>query len=416
MKLVVLILSVRASTHAAELELSGLASRVVFGHDESNRAFLSATCEGLAAVTFMKPRSYPPLAAVTFMKPRSYPPGVLPSGNLTIELKGVPPTCLGLSASRPCARHDPEYPELFWCEFKSALGQSIMGPVAAYPYKVRDSDQDVLGVGVRADCIWPSEVEVRRITGVEAAGGAPVSVNLTVIFFAASGPDAKRLPFDGVPGGNSRAVQLHSPPSTPMPPAPPLPPSSPPPPLEPITSLWSLDTNYLNGYIQIGKTVIGHIGAVSRDGTVLGVGPVVSGFPVPSRTPRFDLQGWEDESSSGSYLLPNNAMGHVDFSGVVHLERFNTVRQGDRASAGVVPMCACAHVTHGACHSYLCGHVLARWNQVETCACLPKRRKFGQEVRIPILKTSCRTLPGSRRYTGGLLTRQQADPGARGHM
>ena len=179
MKLVVLILSVCASTHAAELELSGLASRVVFGHDENNRAFLSATCEGLAAVTFMKPRSYPP--------------GLLPSGNLTIELKGVPPTYLGLSASRPCARHDPEYPELFWCEFKSALGQSIMGPVAAYPYKVRDSDQDVLGVGVRADCIWPSEVEVRRITGVEAAGGAPVSVNLTVIFFAASGPDANDI-------------------------------------------------------------------------------------------------------------------------------------------------------------------------------------------------------------------------------
>lgn len=206
----------------AVLKLNDPASSIRFG-PTGDAAVLTATCEALTA-------------SVSVIAPLEA--SGMPSGNLSIYLANVAPTCAGVLPTTPCASHANWYPALFNCSLTGRAGRVDSGPLSAQRVEDRLANGELIGIDVRLQCPWPSLEEIIRVTYHSgsfdtAAGPHPIEVSVQHL--------GVPIPFRGLPNGN--VVQLHDlstppaappsvPPATPPPPpspsAPPLPPAPPP--------------------------------------------------------------------------------------------------------------------------------------------------------------------------------------------
>ena len=217
---------------ASTMELRGADSAIRFS-DSGRYARLSASCEGAAA-------------QASWLAPRAVE-GV-PVGNITVELLGVPASCVGLPLSTPCAQHDSRMPPLFWCGLEGNVSVIHSGPHSAYPVAVSSPGGIDLGVAVRLSCPWPSYSELLAAVGY-AGDGSVQTLRVSISYLAQVGADhAQPIDFAELPGhGAANSISLTGlprPPSSPTAPPPLQPPwpPSPPPPLPTVTSCAGLLT------------------------------------------------------------------------------------------------------------------------------------------------------------------------------
>ena len=206
-------LSVAASS---KIQLSGQDSSIHFGtmHDPS-AAVLTASCAS-AQPTF------------TLVWPSSFD-GWGPdseSTTVTLYLGNVAASCqLVSSLRRPCAvldgtRHPPK--PLFYCHFSGAAGKVTTGPVVANASAIFAADGSDVVLGHRIVSVCPLPTYEKLLTLGPYDGSAPLySINVSMTYWAASGPTAIPIEYAGAPEGNViDFVSLPAPP----PPSPPSPP------------------------------------------------------------------------------------------------------------------------------------------------------------------------------------------------
>ena len=194
---------------SSTLHLSGHDGRLQFGSDASTAATLSATCASRRP-TF------------TRVKPTSF--AGYQSGTVELLLGGVAPNCLAVADWRttPCATLENEEaaPPLFWCRYFAAAGEVVVGPVVANTTAYAMGGVS-FGYSVHATCPLPEYAALLAL-GPYDGSQASYPVNISVRFWAPSGPGALDFDFAGVPGGDVITFK-----GLPAPP-PPAPPSAPP--------------------------------------------------------------------------------------------------------------------------------------------------------------------------------------------
>ena len=160
-----------------------------------------------------------------------------PCPNVSAVLLNVPPSCANLPTATPCAASEWR-PSLFYCTFEGVAG---VPPVVTGPYKAeavahQTSWGATVGLEVLLRCELPTVSELEALRGY-ADHESPVNTTLRVYFNDPAGPDAKLLPFEGVPGGDRLTiVDMPGPPPPGAPPLPPLPSTPPEPPSAPPSS------------------------------------------------------------------------------------------------------------------------------------------------------------------------------------
>ena len=128
---------------AAILQLQGPGSQVEF---RQSKAAITASCLSEAA-------------SISYVTPRQLGPADF-SGNVTIELNNVPPSCINMGPVTPCVPHNDAMPSLFHCVFTGDSANVSSGPFK--PYTVLIERHGVtLGIATELTCPLPS-VEVRR--------------------------------------------------------------------------------------------------------------------------------------------------------------------------------------------------------------------------------------------------------------
>ena len=197
------------------LRLKGSDSKVIFGTDVSSAAVLSATCGAADQPT------------ITMVSPRSFR-GHDEKYEVRLQLGNVAPSCLSLSTlARPCAtlqgtvqKSHLAVEPLFHCRYIGAAATVTTGPVVANATAI-DPDDRSLGYSVTTTCPVPEYDALLRL-GPYDGMQKEYMVNVSLSYWASSGPHAISFEYAGAPNGNS--ITFHALPAPP----PPNPPSPPP--------------------------------------------------------------------------------------------------------------------------------------------------------------------------------------------
>lgn len=148
-----------------------------------------------------------------------------------VLLQNVPPSCVGVDISTPCASVGEWWEKpFFYCSYTGTGGTATSGPAHAY------SRMAAPGVAVvEMNCSLPEPAELDAAVGLSSSlVSAEHLLKLSVHHYAPKAASdtfsaqATLLPFDGLVGGDSLTVQNAAPPTAPPshpPPLPPLPPS-----------------------------------------------------------------------------------------------------------------------------------------------------------------------------------------------
>ena len=200
--------------HAAFLEFSEAGSHIQWSQDGGAKLRASCPAADSAGVAWVHPTTF-----------ATSPP----AQNVTVELSGVPATCVNMDASMPCARHHPGVPELFYCAFGRGSQEVVTLPVAATRVAITEqvgAETAFLGFAVRVECAWPILADIISLAGSAYDGTDTTVLALEVRFGSAS---AAPLPFKGIAGGNLVSIPNVLAPLPPSPsPSPSFPPSTPP--------------------------------------------------------------------------------------------------------------------------------------------------------------------------------------------
>ena len=133
-----LLSSLLSFTLAAELQLMGSGSSVQF---LSGGASVSATCFGHEGAS---------VTDIGAVENNVYGE----AANITLRLQGVPITCVGVAAAKPCVAHPNmvgnslKRAALFYCAFQGSAGTAYTGPYWA-------SLEEIFSPSVRLVAHWP---------------------------------------------------------------------------------------------------------------------------------------------------------------------------------------------------------------------------------------------------------------------
>ena len=110
---------------------------------------------------------------------------------VNIQFIGVPPHCIDVPTSIPCAAHSPIVPPLFWCAFEGSSGAAFTGPYRATARRYAEFGLSSSNLA----CTLPSTTKLNEIT----VGTS--TVNVTVLFGQPS-EDYVELGYVGPIGNN----------------------------------------------------------------------------------------------------------------------------------------------------------------------------------------------------------------------
>ena len=284
---------------AAFLQLEGARSTIQF-NEGSTTAHLSASCSGNTP-------------AVSFIQP-SHVSG-FPTGNISLELIGVPSTCIGLPLTTPCVPHLDAMPALFVVHFTGVDGLKAHSAAAKPLLTLVEHAGVALGVSVSLSVAFPDAPTMVALAG--GAYEAPASLAVSVVH-----ANQTTLPFKGLPDGDCvilTGLTAPSPPAPPalpptLPPSPTIPPPSPPP-ASPLFTSSGLELHLDASDPRSAPALGASCGGGSRWCDISGAG---HGFQAvrgginfggaPNNEPRH-----QDSSSEFSGCAPSGGFKYFDF-------------------------------------------------------------------------------------------------------